>query len=481
MSQILLLHGTAQRLPLADQSVHCCVTSPPYFGLRTYAGLEPEPWPAGECVMLPDSPPVRVAAETVCLGNESRIESYVWHTVLWLREAWRVLREDGVLWLNCGDSYTGTGGTALAGSLLMIPHRVVLAAQADGWIVRNDCVWAKAAPMPESVFGWRWQQAACACTTPHRVVSGKQGYASQGHRENDKGFSGTPGTLAAPDCPTCHGTGQTDAVALRQGSWRHTRAHDYVFMLTKQMGYYCNGEAVREPFTSENDSRNSGEYIPKRRRNVGGRADGFTSAQGALTWPIGGRNPRSVLTPAPSHLGLDHFASFPPGLIAPLLRATCPERVCGACGIPWAPVVTREGGTWPQRKAAGAAGAYGFSQATHVPVGGSVTTLHGLAPTCACPAATPPRPGVCLDPFAGSGTTLLVCRALGRTGIGLEASPAYLPLARERLSLDALAAWEGRPGAPVADDYTDLPLFLNHQCPSGHREEPLCPPVHRGS
>src|SRR3972149_12070905 len=148
-------------IPLADKSVHTVCTSPPYWGLRKYSGEQgQEP-----------------------LGREPTPERHIERTVEWAREVRRVLRDDGVFWLNYGDCYAGSGGengnsgiggqtaekhglyrnnprqTRIAqGNLMLMPHRIVLALQADGWIVRQDILWAKPNPMPESVNGWRWQR-----------------------------------------------------------------------------------------------------------------------------------------------------------------------------------------------------------------------------------------------------------------------------------------------------------------------------------
>lgn len=105
---------------LPDQSVHCCVTSPPYFGLRDY-GVDGQ------------------------MGLELTPEDYITGMVLVFREVRRVLRADGTLWLNIGDSF-GAGKNKL-----LMPARLALALQADGWILRQDNVWFKKRPMPESV------------------------------------------------------------------------------------------------------------------------------------------------------------------------------------------------------------------------------------------------------------------------------------------------------------------------------------------
>jgi len=152
---------------LPDQSINTCVTSPPYFGLRDYGhsgqmGLEPTP------------------------------EEFVFELVSVLREVRRVLRDDGTLWLNLGDSYAGSG-KGLAGckpkDLIGIPWMVAFALRADGWYLRQDIIWHKPNPMPESV---------------------------------------------------------TD---------RCTKAHEYIFLLSKSERYYFDHEAIKEPLAEESISR----------------------------------------------------------------------------------------------------------------------------------------------------------------------------------------------------------------------------------
>ena len=123
-----MIQANALCLPLRDQSVHCCVTSPPYWGLRDY-GLPPTSWPDGW---------------RGCLGLEPTPELYVEHIVECMREVKRVLRDDAALWLNLGDSFADK-------QLQGIPWRVAFALQADGWWLRSDIIWHKPNPMPESV------------------------------------------------------------------------------------------------------------------------------------------------------------------------------------------------------------------------------------------------------------------------------------------------------------------------------------------
>src|SRR5690348_10129154 len=180
----MIIKANSLHIPLADNTVHCVVTSPPYWGLRKYAGEQETAWPDG----------MRCG-----YGLEPTIEAYVEHSIVILREVRRVLRDDGLCWWNLGDSYFGSWGnyggqnrgngeqrpipegskahqksydgleswrppTAYAQNglkpldLCLIPDRVALAAQADGWYVRSMVIWSKPNPMPESVNGWRWER-----------------------------------------------------------------------------------------------------------------------------------------------------------------------------------------------------------------------------------------------------------------------------------------------------------------------------------
>ena len=120
-----------------DESVHSVICSPPYFGLRDY-GHDPTEWPDGKMA---------------CLGQEDTPEEYVQHMVDIFRGIRKILHDEGTVWLNIGDSYyKGKKHPQLkAGDICLIPHRVALALQADGWIVRQDIVWHKPNAMPESV------------------------------------------------------------------------------------------------------------------------------------------------------------------------------------------------------------------------------------------------------------------------------------------------------------------------------------------
>src|SRR3990167_6205962 len=184
MSSRVIIGDCRAVLPTLEAgSVQTCVTSPPYWGLRDYG-------PAGQ------------------IGLEPTPAEYVAEMVAVFREVRRVLRDDGTCWLNLGDSYSGGGNGGggsfaqdiagseaecdknvrtrpsredgvPAGNLLGVPWRVALALQDDGWLLRNDAIWAKAAPMPESVAGWRWQR--CRVQVKRGFV-GRDGLNGSGNR-----------------------------------------------------------------------------------------------------------------------------------------------------------------------------------------------------------------------------------------------------------------------------------------------------------
>ena len=327
---------------LPEGSVNCCVTSPPYFGLRDYGC-------AGQ------------------IGLESTPDAYVAELVAVFREVRRVLRDDGTLWLNLGDSYAGSWGNAggqnrgkgtqrpiTVGSvvtdqserngcfvppakygfsdigvkpkdLIGIPWRVAFALQSDGWYLRQDIIWHKPAPMPESVKD------------------------------------------------------------------RCTKAHEYVFLLSKSPRYYFDAEAIAEPVTQSTIERLSqpnlenqigSDRVPgKTNGNMKAKPPRFggdkygddatdqsrTKSGNDYTMPTDGkRNKRSVWTVATQPYKEAHFATFPPKLISPMILAGCP-------------------------------------------VGGTV-----------------------LDPFGGSGTTGEVAERYGRNSILIELNPAYIELQKQR-------------------------------------------------
>jgi len=390
---LCLIHGDARYLPLADNSVHCCITSPPYYGLRDYG----------------------VSGQ---IGLESTPEAYVQALVQVFREVKRVLRHDGTLWCVLGDSYAGhstpgwqpgneaknRGHSNKIGvgyvhnlkpkDLLGIPWRTALALEADGWYLRSDIIWHKPNPMPESV---------------------------------------------------------TD---------RPTKAHEYVFLLTKAARYYYDAAAIHEPAIMKPQQRFTDGKGPK---GAGYAAHRQATGMTACTQ----RHARTVWTiPTTPYSGL-HFATFPPALVERCVKAgTSAYGCCTACGAPWIPAIERTrlhyDAVTPKTAARIAHHFHGDRVGLHEPGWRqqSQPTRHisGWHPTCRC-GVSETRPAIVLDPFCGSGTTPLVARALGRHAIGLDLSWPYLHnLARQRLSLTALTAWIlGAP--PRHHTYHDLPLF----------------------
>lgn len=267
LNKVNILIGDCRNLlrEMPEKSVHTCVTSPPYFGLRDY-GMDDQ------------------------IGLEQTPEAFVAEMVAVFREVKRVLRDDGTLWLNLGDSYasyrdgkatpdttrgdsegtlvpkgsaknrmasTFAGSSIKPKDLIGIPWRVALALQADGWYLRQDIIWHKPNPMPESV---------------------------------------------------------TD---------RCTKAHEYIFLLSKSPQYYFDHEAIKEisvdPESHKGmkkrsaDKRDGDPYFATR---VGNSAEGKIYDK---------RNKRSVWTVTTKPFKGAHFATFPPDLIEPCILAGCPE------------------------------------------------------------------------------------------------------------------------------------------------------------
>jgi len=433
------------RLPLSSQSVHCVVTSPPYWGLRKYAGEQ--------------------GAEP--LGLEPTPERHIERTVQWAREVWRVLRDDGVFWLNYGDCYAsgeigrhdknaggdfdrpgwdgierdngGNRNPAGAGNLMMMPHRVALALQADGWIVRQDLVWSKPNPMPESANGWRWQRERTASKPIRDRTKGKIADNSD-RNDADGGRFGNSSWNEYEYGPDYE---------LRRGSWRHTRAHEYVFMLTKQMQYWSDQEAVREALATEPHAPGNTPVFGDVQRN-----DFGTARMSAIWGNRSGRNPRSVLHIPTSPYKGAHYATFPPALIAPLILATCPRWCCPVCGQGWAPVVEKHGGRghdWNADNREGKDRAIGGRYASESMPDNYAVNVLGHRPTCDHPHTQAEAvPGIVCDPFVGSGTTVMVAKELLRRGIGFDISRPYLV---EQAVL--------RTGGSAPLDTADLPLWAD--------------------
>ena len=471
----VIINASAHQIPLPGGFFHTVCTSPPYYSLRSYAGQQEVDWPAVSYSPMPGLPPLEIEPMTAALGLESTPEAYIGHLVACFREVKRVLRNDGTVWIVMGDSYFGDSPTRKRsaeafsetwdksqtasrgglrrsaakhhgcgpGNLMLIPHRLALALQADGWVVRNDAVWHKKSPMPESVAGWRWERCMVKTGKTEGVLLTQD--TSPGAFTAQSGGSGPMPTWSpCPGCDKCQATG---GYVLRRGSWRHTRAHETVLMLSRSMGYYADQERVMEENKWPDHNRFGNKNADARlvRELIGNMRHGapeYTSRSG--------RNPRSVLTPRPESYSGSHYAVYPRTLITPLLRATAPTRVCPVCGAPWCPVVERT-----EQEATSHKGSYFDRGKTGVTGLGRVqdgarfeTVANGHRPTCDCirkrkpdsamtwdawqdvidevAAEMAPLPGWCLDPFAGTFTTGAVCAELGVNAVGLDISCEYL-------------------------------------------------------
>jgi hypothetical protein len=462
---------------LPEGCLSMCCTSPPYFALRKYSGVEPRDWPAVEYAPMPGLPAVSVPTMTSCLGLEGDPSAWVGHLVLIFRALWRAMRQGGTLWLNCGDSYAnngacgggspvdqrryGRGGATPAGrpsdreaqqgrrvppglkpkDLLGTPWRLAFALQADGWHLRSAVTWAKSSPMPESVRD------------------------------------------------------------------RPTRATEMLFLLTKGAAYSYDQESCRQAQSPTshggNPSAGGAKWQPERHDN--GTLGPVAGPAGRNLWdwwdldelppdPLDDLDPLLVLGPEPSRA--KHYAPFPSEVPRRAVKLGTPARgVCPRCGAPWVRVVeSRQEAKCrnvnPRRYAGGADGEIaGKWTAAYPEQTRRITTTAGWRPACPCYGvevigdrpAEPRRgrgeaeadwaqrvadharrdtrwlldwtrlrpvydglstaPALCCDPFLGSGTTLAVCRELGRRFVGCDASLEFVEMARKR----------GAAVAPLAD------------------------------
>lgn len=400
-NKILISDAIETLRSLPPNCVDCIVTSPPYWGLRNY-GVDGQ------------------------MGLEATPEQYVQNMVAVFEEARRVLKDTGTLWLNIGDSYAGSGkGSAThpannaawkqdanSGThsksvhgyktdllkpkdLVGIPWMLAFALRAAGWHLRMDIIWSKPNPMPESVHD------------------------------------------------------------------RPTKAHEYIFLLTKKAHYYYDAEAIKtqgknlldderrmnavnnnhksKPNTLHNRLRDKQRGHSRKHAGFNERWDNLTKEEQCLV----GANKRSVWEVATKPYKEAHFATFPPDLIVPCIKAGSSEHgVCQDCGKPWERVVEKE--LVPTAKATqrtvvdsrdlnADAQDQGSNRAKsgHKPAHIYESKTTGWRSTCKCGAGT--VPALVLDPFGGSCTTAEGAAKLGRDYLMIELNEAYVSMGNKRL------------------------------------------------
>ncbi len=455
MREILIGNCRDKLRELPADSVQCVVTSPPYLGLRRYDGEQGAVWggepgcehawesrryyveqssaqTGREAFSAPgeanvarlqaarwreDSTCTKCGAWYGAFGLEPTVELYIAHLVEIFREVRRVLRPDGVAWLNLGDSYAGSGqgwqqkentdsiqrkwldsygtdrppayiSSETAGGLkpkdlMLVPARAAIALQADRWWVRAMVVWDRPNCMPESV---------------------------------------------------------TD---------RPTESHEYILLLTKSEHYFYDADAVREPLSETTLERN-------RYGHAGSSCEEVAVSRPRRPGEFGnpaGRNLRSVWRFATiPYLGA-HFAVFPPELPRRCVLAGSPPRACATCGAPWRRAPGQDPGvpvqweptcrchgapdtlTLPCQDCGGSGGAPPAAPCHGCGGTGEVTASVWAA---AVLEAWPTRPPIVLDPFAGSGTTLMVAESLGRWWVGIDICADYESQIRARTAQRSL-------------------------------------------
>jgi DNA modification methylase len=406
---------------IKSESVQTVVTSPPYWGLRDYGTAD---WEGGniDCKHKPVFKPCPSATvgndikdigklyyADICkdcgakridsqIGIESSPQEYIQNMVNLFKEVKRVLKKDGTVWLNLGDSYVGGGkgewskdGSLqknhikagvkygkptgkIAGlktkDLVGIPWRVALALQEDGWWLRSDIIWHKPNPMPESV---------------------------------------------------------TD---------RPTKSHEYIFLLTKSPHYYYDQDAIREPVSDVSIKRST--YAFNTDRPSAG--DGVhMEKMGERFVSTDGRNKRSVWSVTTQPYKESHFATYPEKLVTTcILAGTSEHGECPDCGKAWIRIVNSERISrtdLPKNdsryRPANYEGAYGEINGKG-DAGYTMRTSLGWQP--GCNHKTDPVPQIVLDPFSGAGTTGVVACKLNRIYIGVELNPEYAELSKNRLA-----------------------------------------------
>lgn len=466
---MMLLNGDALRIPLADESVSCVVTSPPYWSLRKYSGDQSRIWGGdAECehewegpkgkqsrrkdekelasnikrakergydvgawgaslgaaegfdrAAIPDSQYcLRCSAWYGSLGLEPTLDQFVSNMVAVFREVWRVLHPAGSCWINLGDSYNGSGG-------------------AGGDYNKGGLKEGQPRYPGRNASGLKPKDL---CGIPWRVAFALQ----------------ADGWWLRSDIIWAKNNPMPESVTDRP-----TKSHEYLFLLTKRKTYYYDADAIREkvgePTRRATTFRND-RYI---QNETFDKHDKFSGKIKAIDGKpsLAGRNRRTVWSISTQSFSGAHYATFPEKLVEPCIKAGSSEHgICPApsCGSPWERTIDYQA-NYEKREPAHALNncptkvdSTGWKEPKREMVGWRPTCTHDLEPI----------PAIVADIFCGSGTTLLVARKLGRRAVGLDLSFDYLrDQAKTRLGLTALEEWET--GKNGDGEIGDLPLFMS--------------------
>lgn len=437
-----ILRADARALPLPDASVDLVVTSPPYFGLRSYTdgGLHYD----GQ------------------IGSETTPAEFVAALLDCTREMARVLKPSASLWVNLGDKYASyegsrgdggiqtnrprpivAGGSGLAGggavrtkSLMGIPWRYALA-----------CIGADTALADPDVVNLLLRDVALGVLTLAEAAQVVDDLADYDRWDL--------GLILRAEVIWSKPNGLPESVTDRV-----RRSHETWFHFVKQPRYFAGVDEIRDPLAAKTLTHGGGgkshgegvnHYTPdaitthRDGRGIGQARVRRPDPRGALPGSV--REIAATPLKVPQELGVDHFAAFPAAWPAWIIRGWSPAGICTACGegrrpvVDARPMIVRPSDRRRNAHAAGAGSGRTSTSGTMVePPWRQIT---GYACACASPDA-PSTPAVVLDPFGGTGTTAMAARALGRHGISVDRSADYCRLARWRCTdLDELAVVRG--------------------------------------
>ena len=414
-----------------DECIDMVVSSPPYYALRAYDSGKEE------------------------IGQEKTPEEYVAALVAVFLEVRRVLKPWGSVWLNLGDTFTnlnrttqkpqsmGMGKDPYAGKrstlaghptlkegdLMLIPSRVALALQADGWTVKSDVIWHKRNQMPYSGGGWRWEKHRIKLEKRPRGSVHKAGALGQRDVASFTNNS-DEGQAIFRDCDGCSVCTPNDGFVFLKHVGRPTPAHEYIYLITKSDEYFFDKIAVAKTIKASSKS---------------------------------GANIRDVWRLKPSPFRGAHFATFPLELPETCIKAsTSLKGNCAACGSPVVRVVRRDSvkrhdlppddpRSRPARYESGYDGLKGEMRAY------VENSTVGWRATCRCDAGT--VPALCLDIFMGAGTTALAAKRLGRDFVGIELGAKYIEMARKRLLGNDRAEQKPRTREGATEPEREMGLF----------------------